>query len=443
MKRPPSLQRHLALGLALGVAITWIAAILIAGLVVRLELDEVFDSAIQETAQRILPLAVIDIVSQEEARPTQRIVSVRPHQEFLTYLVRDGDGNILLQSHDADPGIFPPFSATGFETTPTHRIYSESAVRGTVTIMVAEPLAHRRMATIEASLALALPLGVLIPASIFGVWWLVRRSMRPVHTFGEKIELRGSGDLNPVDTTLVPIEIRPIAEGVNRLMDRLRRALEAERTFTANSAHELRTPIAAALAQTQRLIAEAPPGQLQDRAREIETGLRALARLGEKLLQLAKAEGGGLLSENPHNVVPVLSLVIDDFARTPKGADRLRVALPEGVVMSRMDADVFAILVRNLVENALKHGDAKAPVEVSLSSDGVLSVVNGGPIVAADVLGRLREPFARGATSSDGTGLGLAIADSIAAGAGARLELLSPATNRSDGFEARVYLDQS
>lgn len=110
--------------------------------------------------------------------------------------------------------------------------------------------------------------------------------------------------------------------------------------------------------------------------------------------------------------------------------------------MSRMDADVFAILVRNLVENALKHGDAKAPVEVSLSSDGVLSVVNGGPIVAADVLGRLTQPFVRGATSSDGTGLGLAIADSIAAGAGARLQLLSPATNRSDGFEARVYLDQ-
>ncbi|MDI6836849.1 MAG: ATP-binding protein, partial [Rhizobiaceae bacterium] len=258
---------------------------------------------------------------------------------------------------------------------------------------------------------------------------------------GDQIERRGSGDLTPVDTASLPREITPIADGVNRLMERLRRALEAERTFTANSAHELRTPIAAALAQTQRLVAEAPRGPLQDRARDIEGALHSLARLGEKLMQLAKAEGGGLIAAKPHNLVPILSLVANDFTRTAATADRLDLSLPKEPVMSRMDADVFAILARNLIENGLKHAPSGTRVAVSLTSERVFSVSNAGSSVAPEVLKTLTRRFARGETSADGTGLGLAIAESISAGAGARLELLSPASGREDGFEARVYLD--
>ncbi len=442
MRKRASLQRHLAIGLAIGVSVMWIAATAAAALIVRAELDEVFDSAMQETAQRILPLAVIDIISQGEERPTQRILSIRKHDEHLNYVVRDEKGNVLMRSHDAELNIFPPFEKTGFTTTETHRLYSEAAVRGTVTITIAEPLDDRRKATLDAAMALALPLGVLIPASFVGVWWLVRRSMRPVHVFGDQIERRGSGDLTPVDTASLPREITPIADGVNRLMERLRRALEAERTFTANSAHELRTPIAAALAQTQRLVAEAPRGPLQDRARDIEGALHSLARLGEKLMQLAKAEGGGLIAARPHNLVPILSLVANDFTRAAATADRLDLHLPKEPVMSRMDADVFAILARNLIENGMKHAPAGTRVAVSLTSERVFSVSNAGPPVAPEVLKTLTRRFARGETSADGTGLGLAIAESIAAGAGARLELLSPASGREDGFEARVYLDQ-
>ena len=260
--KPQSLQLRLALSLALGVTVMWIAATLAGGFVVRHELDEVFDSAIQETAQRVLPLAAMGIIAQDKSRPAQRIAGVGPHDEFLTYVVRNGEGEILLQSHDAEPEIFPPYSGAGFETTPTHRIYTETAMRGTIAIMVAEPLAHRRKAAFEASAALALPLLGLVPASLLAVWWLVRVNMQPVRTLRAQIELRGSGDLTPVDAAMLPSEIGSIADGVNRLMERLRRALEAERTFTANSAHELRTPVAAALAQTQRLIAEAPPGSV-------------------------------------------------------------------------------------------------------------------------------------------------------------------------------------
>lgn len=439
MIRARSLQGRLAVGLAIGLTLMWLCATLAAGLIVRHELDEAFDSAIQETAQRVLPLAVMDIVSRDDPLATQRIAPVRSHEEYLTYVVRDTEGNVLLRSHDADLPIFPPVSEPGFSDTATHRLYTEAAVRGTIAVTVAEPLAHRRQAAFEVSMALALPLLVLIPVSLAGVWWWVRSSMRPVRLFRGDIEVRGSGDLTPVDATPLPTEIRPIADAVNRLMDRLRRALDAERSFAANSAHELRTPIAAALAQAQRLMLEAPSGPLRDRARQIEGSLHALGSLSEKLMQLAKAEGGGLLSQAPQDLVPVLRLVAEELKRAPEGG-RLRLDLPECAAQSTMDADAFAILARNLIENALKHGAKDEPVMVSLSESGAMSVRNGGAVVPPDKLRRLTLPFERGTTDAKGTGLGLAIAEAIASGAGARLELHSPVPGTNAGVEARVQL---
>lgn len=116
-----------------------------------------------------------------------------------------------------------------------------------------------------------------------------------------------------------------MADAVNHLLERLRKALEAERSFTANSAHELRTPLAATLAQIQRLRREAPEGPLRVRAAKIEHALRELARLSEKLMQLAKAEGGGLLSEAPQDLIPLLAHGVDEWNRS--SGQRIRLQL--------------------------------------------------------------------------------------------------------------------
>ena len=201
-------------------------------------------------------------------------------------------------------------------STGKYRLYAVSALREAVFIEVAEPLAHRREAAQEALLALLLPLLILIPISLLGTWLLVHFSLRSVLAYRRAIETRGVGDLSPIKVSQLPAEIDPLAEAVNHLMERLRRALEAERSFTANSAHELRTPLAAALAQMQRLRREAPDGPLQVRAAKIETSLRELARLSEKLMQLAKAEGGGLLSEAPQDLIPLLAHVAEELNAT-------------------------------------------------------------------------------------------------------------------------------
>lgn len=440
MKGTGSLQKRLGIGLAVGVTVMWLLATAGTALVVRHELDEAFDSNLQEAAQRLLPLAVIDIIERGEGGGTRIVTDLDDHDEYLTYLVRDVSGGILLRSHDVEPAVFPPTPSRGFRETATHRLYGEAAISGTVYIEVAEPLAHRRQATFEAAAVLFVPLLVLLPASLLGVWWFVRRNMRPVLAFGDEIETRGGSDLSPLNVRFVPDEIAPMADAVNRLLDRLRRTLEAERSFTANSAHELRTPIAATLAQTQRLLADAPEGAVRKRARQIESSLRDLARLSEKLMQLAKAEGGGLLSQQPLDLSEVFAHVIDDFRRQ-WNTEQLRLEMSEDAsLVSHMDPDAFAILMRNLIENALKHGEPGKPVEISVSGDGRIGVVNSGPVVPSDVLARLKGRFERGATETKGSGLGLAIAEAILAGAGGEFRLLSPATGRNDGFEAVVRL---
>lgn len=441
MRRPYSLRLRLAAGLAAGFALLWLAGVVASGLVVRHELDEAFDSALQETAQRLLPLAVTDIMDHEGELRERRVAALRPHDEYLTYLVRDRNGGVILRSHDADLAVFPDRPVAGFRDTPTHRIYGEGAVSDTLFIEVAEPLGHRREATLEAMLALVVPLGLLVPVSLFGVWWMVRRAMRPVVDLGGQIERRGAGDLSPIVADGLPDEIAPIADAVNRLMDRLNRSLEAERSFAANSAHELRTPIAGALAQTQRLLASSEDEAVRGRVRDIEETLRRLARISERLMQLARAEGGGVVGEAAADLGPVLDAVVDEFMRS-SGAGRRVVysgAAP-GELVARLDGDAFGILMRNLLDNALKHSPADAPVEVGVAP-GEVRVVNGGAAIAPDVMATLDRPFARGGTQAEGSGLGLAIARAIAANGGVRLTLSSPAPGRSDGFEARLRLD--
>jgi two-component system OmpR family sensor kinase len=437
VKASTSLQKQLVYCLTLVIALFWFAATVVSGLVVRHRLDQAFDNAMQEAAQRIMPLAVVDILNREEPGLRQRVAPLNEQQGGFAYLVRDSQGNVLLQSFSADPSVFGPLSMSGFTTSTTHRLYGASALRGTLFLQIAEPLAYRRQAALDATIALLLPLLLLVPVSMLGIWLLVRFSLRNVLSYRDAIEARGVGNLSAINAQNLPAEIRPIADAINHLIDRLRRALETERRFTANSAHELRTPLAATLAQVQRLRHDAPPGPLQDRAVQIETSLKELSRLTEKLMQLAKAEGGGVMSDVPQDLAILLSLVVQESQRMASVPIELYLPLT-GPVLSLIDPDAFAILARNLIENALKHGAPGGAIEVDLSETARLRVVNTGNLVPAADLAQLTRHFVRGGSGAEGFGLGLAIVSTIARSVGAELTLASPARDRPDGFEASV-----
>jgi len=439
MTGPRSLRGRLGLWLGITLSLVWIAAASVTAILARHEMEEVFDSALQETAQRILPLAVVDILGREEAGISQRLAAIRDHDEFFTYIVRDNQGRILLQSHAAVPADFPAWDGGGFSQSATHRFYGEDAVQGTIRIIVAEPLAHRATVAWQLQMGLGLPLLIVLPVALLAIVFGVRASLAPLRRFSDRLAARGARDLSRVAADDLPSELAPVAETMNGLLARLSAAFEAERSFAANAAHELRTPLAGAIAQAQRLQSETRDPKARARAGEIEATLKRLTRLSERLMQLARAEGGRLRRDVAADLRPVARILTEDLARTAASA-QIVLSLPPHPVMSDLDPDAFAIVFRNLVENAVRHGAKLEPIEVSLSPQGEFVVSNAGPVVPKDTVARLTNRFERGDPGAGGSGLGLAIVAAIAERVGARLTLSSPRRGKDSGFEASITL---
>lgn len=435
MRGPASLRLRTALALSLLVTAIWLGAALVTFRLLKAEMDEVFDSALQETGQRILQLAVVDILSREDDVAPQHVAPLGPHEEYFTYVVRDAAGQVLLSSHRADLAVFPMIEGQGFHETATHRLYQETAVSDSVVLTIAEPLAHRREVAREVALALGLPLLLVLPLSIIAIFFGLRYGLKPLDLLRRQMEARGANDLSPLPEAGLPQELRPIAAGMSALLARLEQSFQAERSFAAHAAHELRTPLAGAVMQVQRLRKATAEPATAATAAEVEAALKRLSHLSERLLQLARAEGARLILADAADLRPVLELVASDFTRA--GAD-LSLTLPDAPVVSQMDPDAAAIIARNLFENALRHGTG--PVTAALSADGWLVVDNDAPVVPADDLTQLTRPFARGTDGAEGAGLGLAIVARIAERAGAALCLTSPLPGQSHGFRAALRL---
>lgn len=439
MKAARSLQLKLGLGVGLLVALLWGVTAVVTARLVRGELNEVFDSALEETAERILPLAVGEILSRDEATGPQVVPMIREHEEYFTYVVRDGAGAILLQSHTVVAETFPPYPGEGFHDAPGFRLFGEAALSGSITITVAEPLEHRHEVAAEVQMGLLAPLAVMVPLSLAGLALVVRFAFAPLRRFRLRLARRGAADLSAVEVQDLPSEVLPLAETLNALLGRLEAAFQAERSFTANAAHELRTPLAGAIAQAQRLQAETSDPASAARAGEIEAVLKRLTRLSEGLMQLARAEGGKLRRAEAQDLRPILRLMVEDAARLA-GAAAPRLDMAQTPVLSDLDPDLFGILCRNLIDNALRHGAPGAEVRVRLSPEGWLSVENDCAPLAPEVLARLGARFVRAPGAGKGSGLGLAIVRAIAGRAGAELILASPITGQARGFSVSIRL---
>lgn len=440
MTRAASITRPLMLALTGMLVIFWLLALALGVLVMRHELDEVFDSALQETAERLLALTIEDMDLRRQAgRTGTASLNTTSRREYLVYQVRDRSGRLIQKSDDAPSRILQQDMARGFSNTDRYRVFTSVSTDGALILQVADRYSNRREAVRESAVTMLIPLLFLIPANIVSILLVIRRALRPIGTLRQAIGTKDGGNLAPIDETRLPEELQPIAHSVNLLLERLRNAFAAEREFTANSAHELRTPIAGALAQTQRLVEELADKPERGRALKVEGALHGLGRLAEKLLQLARAESGLGNKDSEVDLLQVLDIVVHDADNSfGEGRDLTYRRSSDQTLVRRVDPDAFGIVMRNLIENALLHGDADQAVIVSIDSDHAISVVNACPVLSERDIMDFKRRFHRGRTSADGSGLGLAIADRLVTQMGGTLTLLSPASGRSDGFEARV-----
>lgn len=429
-----SLARLLRRRLLAVVALLWMAAAIVATVAIRREMNGVLDSALLALAEQI-PLAAP--TPADAALPSLPHV---PHEEAMHVLVRDGSGAVLRQSGPSREVPWPLDAAPGVQTADGWRVATRRTVDGQRIVQVGEPLNERRESVTESTLALVLPLLALLPLAAWLIDLLLRRSFYSVQQASEQWRNRSEADISPLQATDLPDEFEPLMASINALVDRLRAMARAEKAFAASSAHELRTPLAAARAQAQRLVAELPEGDAQSRALSLVRSLDRLGNTATKLLQLARVESGIGLAREPVDLRQLATLVLDEFRHHTDAAHRLVLVLPEHPVIVQGDVDALGIAIRNLIENALKHAP-HARVELRVQAPGQVSVRDDGPGVARETLATLAQPHLRsGPLRTDSTGLGLAIVARIAQQQNAALLLQSPPAGAPKGFSATLSL---
>jgi two-component system OmpR family sensor kinase len=439
-----SLERRLQRRLLGWLTALWLAGALIAVIGVRIEINEVMDSALLENAQHLLALpdsggVVVDDLSD--------------HHEPVRFVLTDGDGHIFWRSQDAPPELRVSQLKPGFHTEHGNRLAVQFS-RDRKRIAVAfESLEDRNEALWDVVRWQLIPLLVLLPLAGWTLTRVLRQgfaSLNPLRRWLAQHDLaRGqAGPAKPAPEHDVPRELAPLVHTLNDLLDRVTRLVAAEQAFAANSAHELRTPVAAARAQAQRLLEEAACQGNPGACERVQALLRQLDQLGHvctKLLQLSRVHSGRGLTREPVELQTLVRLVGDEF-RAPGISERLHFDAPAEPVWALADLDALGIALRNLIENALRHAPGAA-VRVRVEPGCALIVEDDGPglpLASDEAREHLTQPFARGGSGTEGHGLGLSIADSVMQQLGGRLELTSPTQTSpalgGHGFRATLHL---
>ena len=307
------------------------------------------------------------------------------------------------------------------------RVFSAWALDRRVLVQMAERADAREAVSAQIARHLLVPLLVALPLLGVGLLIAIGRALAPLRALAGAVAARDPQRLEPVDAEGVPGEVRLLVDRLNDLFARIATSLERERAFTADAAHELRTPLAAIRAQAQVARASRDDGERVhaldqviagcDRAARLSGQLLTLARLeaGEWRERLAPCELGGIAREVLAEVAPA--------AHSRGVAVELHAAAPVAV---RGDASLLHVLLRNLVDNALRYGASGRAVRIEIeerAARAVLRVVDRGPGIPAPERSRVLDRFYRGlGTGELGAGLGLAIAARIAALHGAALE---------------------
>lgn len=441
--RPQRLADRLARTLMLWVGGVWLACIVGATWYVDREINHNFDNEMIESAHRMVDIAVHDLDQANAGGPLDSdrlpLLAKEPiiDDDPVVFQLADAAPRMLMRSREAPTAPFAVPLRTGFAETGPWRVYTVKHPSRSLYLHLADPLGERLEARNAALLGLFIPLLAVLPLLALLLRRIARRELRVLQELEGEIARRSGSDLSRIALDLLPAELQSVGEHVNRLLDRLARALDAERSLAANAAHELRTPLAAVRLRLQTALD-------QDLSRaDVQAALDALATFGhraDKLLQLSRAESSDAFARQSVDLVQLAATVAEEFWSSEAARRRLDLQLAEnGVLPARGDVDSLAIALRNLVENALRYaGDARVTIEVVAPC--TLVVRDEGPGVPAATLETLRHRHVRQTADATGYGLGLSIVGTIADKHEARLALSSPPAGFSHGFEARLTL---
>ena len=315
----------------------------------------------------------------------------------------------------------------------------------------------------QSALYATLPLLLLVPVLLAVTLMLVRLMLRPLAELSRTVNARQENDLQPLPKTDLPTELQPFVNAINGLLGRTGAAMESQRRFVADAAHELRSPLAALSLQAERLHAAPMSPEATERLETLQAGIRRSRHLLEQLLLLARAQnarwGQGQAAATAASapaavaVLPVMRRVLEDLLplADQKGLN-LGISAAPGATQDaeaderiRVSADEMALytLLRNLADNAIRYTPAGGQIDLWVDQRGadvVMAVQDDGPGIPAEERARVVDPFYRVlGTGENGSGLGLSIVDTLVGNLKGRLRL-DDTVGHAHGLLAEVTL---
>ena len=413
----PSLRRHLLVLLLASVAAIWTAMGIASYVEARHEVDELLDAHLAQAASLLIAQAGHDQDEFEEHAP-----DVHRYARRVAFQLWEGGARLRLHSSNA-PLVRLSGRDEGFSDARIDgqrwRVFSGWDRERRYLVQVGERTGGRDEIVKAIARNLLVPLAVALPILAIFVWLAIARVLRPLAILNREVAQRAPDHLAPIDAGRAPVEVAPLVRNLNALFGRVQAAIENERRLTADAAHELRTPLAALRAQAQVAHGATDDGERMHALDNVIAGCDRTAHLIDQLLTLARLE-----PETPKRAREIVSLAavaqaaIADVAALALSRE-IEVELhEERSLQVHGDARLLGILLRNLLDNAIRYGPSGSVVRVDLTrrNDRVVATVSDrGPGVAPDERRRLGQRFERlGVADVPGTGLGLSIVKRIA-----------------------------
>lgn len=439
----PSLRSRLLLTLLVLFVFGWLSVTLVTYAVVSHRINDLFNAELAQDARVLSYLARTGLADHKPRHGITADALPTRHPELLAFQVWNGS-RLVIQSAGT-PG-FPGPGNNGFRDVEqdgqTWHVYTQIDPADELGIVVAEPTSLRDQLTAEFVRDSIYPLLLATPLLAVLIWFGVGRGLAPMAKVEQQVDQRSPEFLQPVSTDDVPEELLPLIDRLNALLQRLQDALDTERQFTADAAHEIRTPLAAIRTYAQVAMRAPDADTRQTALSEIVSGVDRTAHLVEQLLTLARLDHEAM--EQGFESVDLGQLVMDTAATVlPYARDRdidLQVDIrASGTVRGNRVA--LQTLVRNLLDNAVRYSPSQGRVLVAVKSlpgdEMRLEVEDSGPGIPPELRQRVFDRFFRMAPGdASGCGLGLSICERIADLHRARIEF--GASPRFSGLRALI-----
>ncbi len=447
--RPPVSIRTRLLVLVLGATVlTWLVAVTWSYLDARRELAELFDAQLAQAGRIVAARAEHDVEevlehggdSEFDGGPDHR------YEQSLHFQVWSTSGRLLLRSSpDLPREPIVPIGARGFFDRTLHgvrwRVLALADRSGEFEVQICQRMDLRAALAVSVARNMLLPVAAALPALALLIWIAIDRGTRPLARLASELAARGPEEVTPLSSGERPAELAPLVRALDGLLARLRDRLDLERAFTADAAHELRTPLAGLKTQAQVALRARSDEEREHALLQVVRGTDRMTRLVQQLLTLARLEPGAAVALQPVDLGSVIDEVVAEFSAEAARRDvhLVRSRLDPATVLA--DRALLAVLLANLVENALRHGGSGGEVRIEAARERecvVVHVVDSGPGIPEAGRDRVLDRFHRLPGSGSGSGLGLSIVARIAALHHTRVTLDSGPDGK--GLDARIAL---